>query len=209
MNLSLSAPLLSAIRHNGILVVMALTVLLTLPLAVAAADPEDTDGAMPRVIIETTEGNIELTLRPDAAPETVANFLAYAEADFYQDTIFHRVIPGFMIQGGGFTQAMVRKETREPVRNEAKPTVKNLRGTIAMARTNDPDSATSQFFINVVDNHYLDAGARGPGYTVFGRVTSGMGVVDSIAGKPTVRRNGMADVPSDPVLILDIRRLDP
>ncbi|MDX1634269.1 MAG: peptidylprolyl isomerase [Marinobacter sp.] len=180
---------------------------MTGPLNAAEPQAPEADQSLPRVVIETTEGNIELTLRPDVAPETVSNFLAYAEADFYQGTIFHRVIPGFMIQGGGFSENLERKQTRDPVPLEAKPTVKNLRGTIAMARTGDPDSATSQFFINLVDNDYLNAGARGPGYTVFGKVTSGMGVVDTIAGKATGRRNGMADVPREPVIIKDIRRL--
>lgn len=194
--------------------------LLALPLALlmflgglaqpATAQTGESDSSdLPRVLIETSEGNIELTLRPDVAPQTVENFLAYAEEDFYQGTVFHRVIPGFMIQGGGFSENLERRPTRPPVPNEAKPTVKNLRGTIAMARTNDPDSATSQFFINLVDNDYLNAGARGPGYTVFGRVTSGMGVVDSIAGTPTGRQGGMGDVPKKPVIIKDIRRLDP
>lgn len=178
-------------------------------LSTAQSGTSGDDEALPRVLIETTEGNIELTLRPDVAPETVENFLSYAETDFYQGTIFHRVIPGFMVQGGGFTDNLERKQTGEPVPNEAKPTVKNLRGTIAMARTNDPDSATSQFFINLVDNDYLNAGPRGPGYTVFGKVTSGMGVVDTIASQPTGRRNGMADVPRQPIVIKDIRRLDP
>lgn len=187
------------------LLLLALAVIMMngLPATLSATEADQT---LPRVVIETSEGKIEITLRPDVAPETVANFLAYAEADFYQGTVFHRVIPGFMIQGGGFTASLDRKQTREPVPNEAKPTVKNLRGTIAMARTNDPDSATSQFFINLTDNHFLNAGARGPGYTVFGKVTSGMGVVDSIAGKATGRQNGMADVPRDPIIINDIRR---
>lgn len=169
---------------------------------------KEENSAMPRVVIETSAGNIEIMLRPDVAPESVANFLSYAEDDFYQGTIFHRVIPGFMIQGGGFTETMERKSTGGPIKNEAKPTVKNLRGTIAMARTNAPDSATSQFFINLVDNAYLNAGPNGAGYTVFGRVTEGMGVVDAIAAKPTGRSQGMADVPKEPVIIRDIRRLE-
>ncbi|GAA3585822.1 peptidylprolyl isomerase PpiA [Marinobacter xestospongiae] len=151
---------------------------------------------------------MQLTLRPDVAPETVENFLAYVDSGFYEGTIFHRVIPGFMIQGGGFDASMNRKQTRDPVRNEAVATLKNLRGTIAMARTNDPDSATSQFFINVVDNPFLNAGVRGAGYTVFGRVTEGMGVVDAIAAKQTGRRNGMSDVPMQAVTIERISRVD-
>ena len=172
-----------------------------------AADVANSDA--PKVMIETTEGNIVVSLRPDVAPETVANFLAYVRSGFYTGTIFHRVIPGFMIQGGGFNQSMERQPTRSPVVNEAKPTVKNLRGTIAMARTQDPDSATSQFFINLTDNDFLNAGVRGPGYAVFGKVTSGMGVVDAIASIPTERRHGMADVPTKPIIITSAHRLDP
>lgn len=172
---------------------------------VQAADVADTDA--PKVMIETTEGNIVVSLRPDVAPKTVANFLAYARSGFYKGTIFHRVIPGFMIQGGGFNQSMARQQTQPPVINEAKATVKNLRGTIAMARTQDPDSATSQFFINLTDNDFLNAGVRGPGYTVFGKVTNGMGVVDAIASIPTERRNGMADVPTKPVIVQSVHRI--
>lgn len=163
---------------------------------------------LPKVSIQTSEGAMQLTLRPDVAPETVENFLAYVDSGFYEGTIFHRVIPGFMIQGGGFDASMNRKQTRDPVRNEAVATLKNLRGTIAMARTNDPDSATSQFFINVVDNPFLNAGVRGAGYTVFGRVTEGMGVVDAIAAKQTGRRNGMSDVPMQAVTIERVTRVD-
>jgi peptidyl-prolyl cis-trans isomerase A (cyclophilin A) len=190
--------------------VLSLTLFLAAPVMAADGDSpaKSSPQTMPKMIIETSQGNIEVLLRPDVAPETVRNFMDYAENDFYQGTIFHRVIPGFMIQGGGFTESMNNKPVREPVKSEAKSTVKNLRGTLAMARTSDPDSATSQFFINLVDNDFLNAGARGPGYTVFGRVTSGMGVVDSIAATPTGRRQGMADVPKTPVVIKDIRRID-
>lgn len=159
---------------------------------------------LPKVRIETSEGVIELRLRPDVAPRTVENFLTYIENDFYEGTIFHRVIPGFMIQGGGFDKNLNRKDTRAPIPNEASPTLKNLRGTIAMARTNAPHSATSQFFINLTDNAFLNAGVRGPGYAVFGKVTEGMGVVDAIAAKETGYRGGMADVPKDPVVIHEI-----
>lgn len=171
------------------------------------ADQDDTP--LPQVKIETSEGTMVLTLRPDVAPATVENFLAYVDSGFYNGTIFHRVIPGFMIQGGGFDQGMTRQQTNAPIQNEAKPTLKNLRGTIAMARTNDPHSATSQFFINVVDNAFLNAGVRGPGYAVFGRVTDGMGVADAIASKPTGYRGGMADVPVEPIIIERIERVVP
>ncbi|MGM0772628.1 peptidylprolyl isomerase [Marinobacter sp.] len=162
---------------------------------------QERENDLPQVIIETSEGIIEITLRPDLAPETVENFLTYVKNGFYEGTIFHRVIPGFMIQGGGFDEGLNQKQTRDPVVNEARPTAKNLRGTIAMARTSAPDSATSQFFINLSDNSFLDAGVRGPGYAVFGKVSGGMGVVDAIAGKPTGRAGGMADVPEEPIVI--------
>ncbi len=145
-----------------------------------------------------------LQLRPDVAPKTVENFLAYVNSGFYDGTIFHRVIPGFMVQGGGFDENLGRKKTRAPpIVNEATSTLPNLRGTIAMARTNAPDSATSQFFINVANNDFLNAGVRGgPGYAVFGKVTDGMGVIDRIAGGvQTGYQRGMADVPVSPVII--------
>lgn len=163
---------------------------------------------LPEVRVVTSEGAFVVQLRPDVAPKTVANFLSYVDKDFYQNTIFHRVIAGFMIQGGGFTEDMSRKPTEAPVVNEATETLPNLRSTIAMARTQNPDSATSQFFVNVADNDFLNAGVRGPGYTVFGKVTEGMGVIDRIAGVDTRRVQGMADVPSSPVVIKSISRLD-
>lgn len=156
---------------------------------------------LPVVRMETSKGVMELRLRPDVAPETVQNFLDYVRQGFYDGTVFHRVIPGFMVQGGGFTQDLQRKQTGEPVVNEASETLRNLRGTIAMARTPDPDSATSQFFINLADNDFLNKGVRGPGYTVFGKVTEGLGVADAIAAVPTGRRGGMADVPMETVRI--------
>lgn len=164
--------------------------------------------ALPQVKMVTNKGAFVLELRPDVAPKTVENFLSYARNGFYQDTIFHRVIPGFMIQGGGFTSTLSRKSTRDPIVNEAKPTLKNLRGTIAMARTNAPDSATSQFFINVTDNGFLNAGVRGAGYAVFGKVTEGMGVVDAIAAVNTGYAKGMADVPVEPVVIESVTVMD-
>ncbi|MDF0750600.1 peptidylprolyl isomerase [Marinobacter sp. 71-i] len=175
-----------------------------------SAVAEESQNELPQVIIETSEGAIEVTLRPDIAPETVDNFITYAKSGFYEGTLFHRVIPGFMIQGGGFDENLKQKQTRSPVPNEAKPTAKNLRGTIAMARTSAPDSATSQFFINLTDNGFLDAGVRGPGYAVFGKVTGGMGVVDAIASKETVRSRGMADVPREPIVIhsVSVRQTD-
>ncbi|WP_417519052.1 peptidylprolyl isomerase [Marinobacter sp.] len=180
---------------------------LTLP-AHAQTDSKDVDAELPKVRILTSEGAIELQLRPDVAPQTVENFLQYAREGFFDGTVFHRVIPGFMIQGGGFTEDMARKETRTPIKNEASPTLPNLRGTVAMARTNAPDSATSQFFINVAKNDFLNAGVRGAGYAVFAKVTAGMGVVDTIAGVQTARVRGMADVPVNPVVIESVTLLE-
>jgi peptidyl-prolyl cis-trans isomerase A (cyclophilin A) len=167
----------------------------------AQSNDQPASDPLPVVRMVTSEGAIELQLRPDVAPDTVANFLQYARDGFFDGTIFHRVIPGFMIQGGGFTGDLSRKSARAPIRNEAKNTLPNLRGTVAMARTSAPDSATSQFFINLSDNGFLNAGVRGPGYAVFGKVTQGMGVVDAIAHKQTTRKQGMADVPVEPVTI--------
>jgi len=154
------------------------------------------------VKLETSMGNIVIELNEQAAPVTVKNFLGYVEESFFDGTIFHRVIPGFMIQGGGFTTEMEQKETREPIINEAANGLKNERGTIAMARQNDPDSATCQFFINHRDNGPLDYVENiRPGYTVFGKVTEGMDVVDAIASVKTTTRMGMDDVPIEPVVI--------
>ena len=145
----------------------------------------------PVVLLETTSGDILVELYPDKAPETVANFLKYVDDGFYNNTIFHRVIPGFMIQGGGLTARMQQKDTSAPIKNEADNGLKNDRGTIAMARTRDPHSATAQFFINLVDNDFLNFQApsgNGWGYCVFGRVTEGMDVVDAI-GQTAVDEN--------------------
>jgi len=153
-------------------------------------------------VFETSEGRIVVEVLPDKAPKTVANFVQYVKDGFYDGTIFHRVIKGFMIQGGGFTPAMVQKPTRPPVPIESNNGQKNVRGSVAMARTSDPNSATAQFFINVVDNAFLDyPGQDGAGYTVFGRVVEGMDVVDKIRAVPT----GGGDVPRTPVLIKSAR----
>ena len=164
----------------------------------------------PRVAIETSLGRIVVELEPVLAPETVRNFLQYVDEGFYNGTIFHRVIRGFMIQGGGFDKQLARKPTRPPVRNEARPELKNLRGTIAMARTQIPDSATSQFFINHADNAFLDYRGSSPdkiGYAVFGRVVEGLDVVDKIANVRTGMKRGMRDVPLEPVVIERAYRL--
>jgi peptidyl-prolyl cis-trans isomerase B (cyclophilin B) len=156
------------------------------------------------VHMETSKGVITLELDGDKAPETVANFVAYAKSGFYDGTIFHRVIPGFMIQGGGFTIDMKQKATRSSVKNEAGNGLKNATGTIAMARTSDPHSATAQFFINVKDNGFLDHSTPTPqgwGYCVFGKVTDGMDVVHAIEQVQTGNRAGFQDVPLTEVVI--------
>ncbi|RUO21113.1 peptidylprolyl isomerase [Aliidiomarina iranensis] len=156
------------------------------------------------VTLHTTMGDIEITLFADKAPETVANFVSYVEDDFYANTIFHRVIDGFMIQGGGFEPGMNQKEVKAPIKNEANNGVSNKRGTIAMARTNDPHSATAQFFINVRDNSGLDFTGENPygwGYCVFGEVTSGLDVVDAIRVVKTGSAGFHQDVPVEDVII--------
>lgn len=173
-----------------------------------ADSAQKTAKVFPKVIISTTEGDMELALRPDVAPITVKNFLSYVDSGFYDGTVFHRVIPGFMVQGGGFDDSLQRKETNSAIKNEARPTYKNLRGTIAMARTNDPDSATSQFFINLVDNSFLNAGVQDAGYAVFGRITDGLGVADAIASKQTGYKKGMQDVPVNTIFIERITRVE-
>lgn len=160
----------------------------------------------PQVIIRTSDGDITLRLFRDKAPLTVANFLAYVDAGFYNGTIFHRVIPNFMIQGGGFLPDMTKKATNDPVVNESDNRLHNTRGTIAMARTNDPDSATAQFFINQRNNLQLDWAPGKEGYTVFGEVILGMNIVDFIATAPTGKVGGMGDVPLQPVMIKEIVR---
>ncbi|MDD5063566.1 MAG: peptidylprolyl isomerase [Phycisphaerae bacterium] len=160
------------------------------------------DAKLKKVKLETTMGDIVIELNEKAAPVTVKNFLAYTGEGFYDGTIFHRVIPGFMIQGGGFTSDMVQKKPHEPIVNEASNGLKNDRGTIAMARTNNPNSATCQFFINHKDNPSLNyAGANNPGYAVFGKVVEGMETVDKIAAVKTTRKGPHADVPVEPVVI--------
>lgn len=155
-----------------------------------------------RVRLETSMGDIVVELNEKAAPVTVKNFLRYLEEGFFDGTIFHRVIKGFMIQGGGFTVNMERKKTHAPIINEASNGLKNNRGTIAMARTQDPNSATSQFFINHKDNHNLNyGGPRKPGYAVFGKVIEGIDVVDKIAAVKTTRKDRYSDVPVETVLI--------
>ncbi len=161
-------------------------------------------GNMTVVIMETSKGPITLELDGNKAPITTANFVSYVKDGFYNGTIFHRVISGFMIQGGGFEADMSQKSTKAPIKNESTNGLGNKRGTIAMARTNNPDSATAQFFINLVDNGFLDGTSYKPGYAVFGKVTSGMGVVDQIAAVNTGRRGPYGDVPVEPVMIKSV-----
>jgi peptidyl-prolyl cis-trans isomerase B (cyclophilin B) len=171
------------------------------------AEGEDI-GAYPIVEMHTNLGTMKLELYPDKAPKTVDNFLSYVRDGFYDGTIFHRVVPGFVIQGGGFTPDMTKKDTEPPIENEADNGLLNTRGTICMARTNDPHSATSQFFINTKDNPALDfreRSLRGWGYAVFGKVIEGMEVVDEIEGAPTTSRDGYQDVPVDAVVIESAR----
>ncbi|AIA56140.1 peptidylprolyl isomerase [Acidithiobacillus caldus] len=164
-----------------------------------------------QVVLHTNHGDITIALAADEAPQTVANFLRYVDDGFFDETIFHRVIPGFMIQGGGFTADMIQKRTHEPIRNEADNGLKNARGTLAMARTSDPHSATAQFFINLTDNEFLDfksASGNGWGYAVFGRVVDGMDVVDAIAKVATGNRGMHQDVPKESVIITKAERVN-
>jgi cyclophilin family peptidyl-prolyl cis-trans isomerase len=171
----------------------------------------DPKPANPTVLLKTNKGDITLRLFADKAPVTVANFLRYVDEGFFNGTIFHRVIDGFMIQGGGFTRDMKQKATHNTIRNEAQNGLKNSRGTIAMARTNVVDSATAQFFINVADNAFLDfksADSQGFGYCVFGEVTSGMETVDAIRKVKTGTKSGFQDVPVEAVEITEAQRTD-
>ena len=161
----------------------------------------------PTVLLETSSGDILVELFADKAPQTVANFLKYVDDGFYTNTIFHRVIPGFMIQGGGFNEQMQQKQPNPPIKNEADNGLRNTRGTIAMARTADQDSATSQFFINVADNAFLDHGQRDFGYAVFGKVVKGMDVADKISQVQTHNVGPYQNVPTKPVVILSAKVL--
>ncbi|TRZ84867.1 peptidyl-prolyl cis-trans isomerase [bacterium] len=167
--------------------------------------------ANPQVLLKTNKGDIAIELFQDKAPISVKNFLSYADEKFFDGTIFHRVIKGFMVQGGGMTVDMHEKSAKPPIKNEAANGLKNKRGTLAMARTPEIDSATCQFFINLVDNAFLDHKSNNPeefGYAVFGKVVAGMDVVDVIAGVATGSRGGQQDVPREPVTILSVTRLE-
>jgi cyclophilin family peptidyl-prolyl cis-trans isomerase len=160
----------------------------------------------PQLVLKTSEGDLTVVLFADKAPLTVENFLSYVDSGFYNGTIFHRVIPNFMIQAGGFTPDMQEKDTQDTVANESKNRLHNTRGTLAMARTSNPDSASSQFFINQRSNLQLDWAPGRPGYTVFGEVVLGMNVVDFIATAPTGKSGRFGDVPKKPILIKEIVR---
>ena len=162
---------------------------------------------MPSVKLTTNHGDIVIELDEAKAPISVANFLSYVDKGHYDGTIFHRVIPGFMIQGGGFSSDMRQKPTEAPIKNEWKNGLKNARYTIAMARTSVPDSATSQFFINIADNTFLDQARDGAAYAVFGKVTQGSEIVDKIAGVRTGNKGGHQDVPVEPVTIQKALRI--
>lgn len=182
-------------------IVLTLTLAILLCGTALAAEAKN-----PVILMETSLGNVKIELDSQKAPITVKNFLDYANKGFYGGTVFHRVIPGFMIQGGGFTPDMAPKATGAPIRNEADNGLKNDRGTIAMARTGDPNSATSQFFINVVNNNNLNRPMPdGFGYAVFGKVVEGMDVVDKIAAAKTGFKLGMRDVPETPVVIKSVK----
>lgn len=182
-----------------------LSALLTLSLNAQAADEN------PQVLIETNKGNILVELYADKAPKTVENFLRYVNEKFYDGTIFHRVIKDFMVQGGGFDKYLNRKPGHAPIQNEADNGLRNRIGTLAMARTNDPHSASSQFFINANQNGFLDhrekSSSRAWGYAVFGRVIKGMRVVNEISQVPTGFKNGMGDVPAETIQIIKARQV--
>ena len=158
------------------------------------------------VSFETSHGTFTVELFPEQAPISVENFLKYVDDGHFDGTIFHRIIPGFVIQGGGLTADFSSKKTRPPISNEAKNGLKNTRGTLSMARTSDINSATSQFFVNLADNAFLDHSARDYGYAVFGRVTDGMDVIDKIARVRTGKRQGYTDAPLEDVVIVSARR---
>jgi peptidyl-prolyl cis-trans isomerase A (cyclophilin A) len=160
----------------------------------------------PMVRFETSHGDFSVEVDEESAPVSAQNFLRYVDEGYYDGTIFHRVIPGFMVQGGGFTVDMGQKPGHAPIRNEADNGLRNLRGSLAMARTNDLHSATSQFFVNLVDNGFLDHRTGNFGYAVFGRVVGGIDVIDKIAKVKTGRRQGHDDVPAEPVLVKSARR---
>jgi peptidyl-prolyl cis-trans isomerase A (cyclophilin A) len=160
------------------------------------------------ILFETTLGDFKIEFFEKEAPISVANFQKYVEDGFFDGTIFHRIVPGFVIQGGGFTEDMTQKKNQPPIKNEADNGLKNERGSLSMARTNDINSATSQFFVNLKDNEFLDHSRGNFGYAVFARVTEGMDVIDKIAAVETGRRKGMDDVPVEAVVMKSVRTVE-
>ena len=202
-------------RTNWLITIILITIV-SLTITVCAeggktmTKKNSTSTANPQVIIETSLGMIQLELYADKAPITVKNFLHYVDTNFYDHTLFHRVIPKFMVQGGGFTKGMVQKQTASPIKNEAGNGLSNTRGTIAMARTPEINSATSQFFINVVDNKNLNHSSETPsgfGYCVFGKVVKGMDVVDKIVNVPTTNVSYNENVPAEDIFILSVKKV--
>ncbi len=186
--------------------ILTLTFLLMAMTSIAFSDPQSKDDTT-KVVITTTMGNFTILLFEKESPISVKNFLTYVDSGFYGGLTFHRVMPGFMAQGGGFLKNLSKRQPiLPPIKNESDNNMKNDRGTIAMARTMDPHSATSQFFINVVDNSALNFNSQGWGYAVFGKVIEGMDVVDKIVSVKTESRNGMNNVPVDPVIIISAKR---
>ncbi|CNE23124.1 peptidylprolyl isomerase A [Yersinia nurmii] len=176
-------------------------------ISLTAMAPAAFAAAAPHVLLTTSAGNIELALDNQKAPVSTQNFVNYVNSGYYNNTVFHRVIPGFMVQGGGFTADLQQKATNAPIKNEADNGLRNLRGTISMARTADKDSATSQFFLNVADNAFLDHGQRDFGYAVFGKVVKGMDVVDKISQVQTENIGPYQNVPVKPITILSAKVL--
>lgn len=186
--------------------ILTLAFLLMAMTSLASSDPQSKDDTT-KVVMTTTMGNITILLFEKESPISVKNFLAYVDSGFYSGLTFHRVMPGFMVQGGGFMKNLTKRQTiLPPIKNESDNGMKNERGSLSMARTPDPHSATSQFFISVADNASLDISARGWGYAVFGKVIEGMDVVDKIVAVKTETRGPMKDVPVDPVIIISVKR---
>jgi peptidyl-prolyl cis-trans isomerase A (cyclophilin A) len=193
-------------KTNGSIMVTALVVMTVAFSSAVWAGGKSTGTKNPQVVIETSLGAIEVELFSGKAPLSVKNFLQYTKDKFYDNTVFHRVIPGFMVQGGGMDASLKKKPTRDPIKNEAKNGLKNERGTLAMARTSEVNSATSQFFINLKDNKFLDHGSRGYGYAVFAKVVRGMNVVDKIAQVKTGAKGAFrSDCPQETLYIKSIR----
>jgi len=192
VNRSISLPIVATF-------ILAITLAWIQPVHAASGDPV--------VVLKTSMGEIDIQLDPNHAPVSTANFLAYVKKGFYNGTIFHRIIPGFVVQGGGFTPDMTEKATNPPIKNEASNGLHNVRGSISMARTNDPNSATSQFFLNLVNNSdKLDPGGVSPdGYAVFGQITKGLDVIDQMAMAPTTTKGPLSDVPVKDVVLISAR----